>query len=305
MTRTDPAAPNLGDAAPGAVPALFRGLFDDAAVFPPGSATLPDALEAHRRHTASWYADAVGPLVVGPGHLDLLTDLGNQGPPPRLTVAVPDGPAGLPAVLASSMPLHAVEVAVPTDLGVEGFLDALARALDAGAGPRPQVAVEVPRDERRGPLLGALAGTGHEAKFRTGGVRADLVPGDAELAAAILAAVTAGVAFKATAGLHHALRNIDPHTGARQHGFLHVLLATDAALHGADPAHVRGLLAGDDPHVPERVAALTGPRGAALRARFTSFGTCSISEPLDDLLGLGLLDEPDRSETPGSPGRTP
>jgi hypothetical protein len=43
----------------------------------------------------------------------------------------------------------------------------------------------------------------------------------------------------------------------------------------------------DPATVVPAIAALTGPRF------FTSFGTCSITEPLDDLIALGLI-RPDR-----------
>src|SRR3954467_12586812 len=46
------------------VPALFVGLVDDAAMFPPGSAEVPQALTAHRDYRRSWFAPMVGPLVV-------------------------------------------------------------------------------------------------------------------------------------------------------------------------------------------------------------------------------------------------
>jgi hypothetical protein len=46
------------------LPRLFAGLVDDAAVFPPGSASVPDAVSAHRRHRTAWYADLVGPLLL-------------------------------------------------------------------------------------------------------------------------------------------------------------------------------------------------------------------------------------------------
>ena len=49
-----------------------------------------------------------------------------------------------------------------------------------------------------------------------------------------VACLSAGVAFKATAGLHHAVRNTDPATGFEQHGFLNLLAAVDAAHRGAD-----------------------------------------------------------------------
>lgn len=44
--------------------ALFQSLFDDAAMFPPGNASVADAVAEHRRHKDEWYADMVGPLLV-------------------------------------------------------------------------------------------------------------------------------------------------------------------------------------------------------------------------------------------------
>lgn len=64
------------------------------------------------------------------------------------------------------------------------------------------------------------ASTRYQAKFRTGWMSAEQYPDDAGLASAIRAVVDAGVPFKATAGLHHAVRSIDPETGLEQHGVL-------------------------------------------------------------------------------------
>lgn len=260
------------------IPALFAGLCDDAAVFPPGLAPLPDAVTAHDVYAKTWYADLVGPLVLAAPALDALGDLlGARETPLPVAVTLPAGPAQLPGVLeaAAHLPvdLQALEVAVPAGMGPDEVLD----AVSAATAP---VYVEVPRDDRRVPLLKALAGTGHRAKFRTGGVRADLYPDEAELAASIRAAVEAGVPFKATAGLHHALRNTDPETGFEQHGFLNLLLAAAA------PGQAETLLAERDGAV---VAARVRELDADVRARFTSFGTCSISDPLTELAGLGLL----------------
>ena len=40
------------------------------------------------------------------------------------------------------------------------------------------------------------------------------------------------------------------------------------------------------------------------RRWFTSYGSCSITEPLDDLLGLGLLEAPTVSPDTGGTGGT-
>ncbi|MFC3453456.1 hypothetical protein [Amycolatopsis speibonae] len=272
----------------GRIPAIFAGLCDDAAVFPPGLAPLPDAVTAHDEHVSAWYAGLVGPLVVAATALDELADvLGDREVPLPVAVTLPGGPARLGGVLeavaALPVKLDALEIAVPDGMGPDELLAAL-------SGATAPVYVEIPRDDRRVPLLTALSGTGHRAKFRTGGVRADLYPGEAELAAAVRAAVGAGVPFKATAGLHHALRNTDPVTGFEQHGFLNLMLATDAVLTGDDAEAV--LAERDGAVLAERLRALDPDRTAAVRAGFTSFGTCSITDPLTELAGLGLLEAP-------------
>ncbi|MFD8497194.1 hypothetical protein [Amycolatopsis sp. NPDC059657] len=261
------------------IPAVFAGLCDDAAVFPPGLAPLPDAIAAHDMYRKAWYTDLVGPLVLAAPSLGGLGELltPRESPLP-IAVTLPGGPAQLAGVLdnAKALPveLRALEIAVPDGMGPDEVLE----AVTAATAP---VYLEIPRDHRRFPLLRALAGTGHRAKFRTGGVRADLYPDEAELAAAIRAAVDAGVPFKATAGLHHAVRNTDPETGFEQHGFLNLLLAA------GDPARAEELLAERDGDV---VAARVSELDPGLvRARFTSFGTCSVNDPLTELAGLGLL----------------
>lgn len=274
------------------IPALFAGLCDDAAVFPPGLAPLPDAVAAHDEYVSSWYAGLVGPLVVAATALDELAEvLAERDGPLPIAVTLPGGPGRLDGVLKAvgdlPVELEALEIAVPDGMGPNEVV----AALSAATAP---VFVEIPRDERRVPLLDALAGTGHRAKFRTGGVRADLYPDEAELAAAVRAAVGARVPFKATAGLHHALRNTDPATGFEQHGFLNLLLATDAVLHAdGDPEAL--LAERDGAVVAARLTGLSADRVAAVRAGFTSFGTCSITDPLSELAGLGLL-EPPRGE---------
>ncbi|WP_409493012.1 hypothetical protein [Amycolatopsis sp. cmx-11-12] len=273
----------------GRIPALFAGLCDDAAVFPPGLAPLPDAVVAHDEYVSAWYADLVGPLVVAATALgDLDGVLAGRDVPLPVAVTLPGGPAQLAGVLkaVATLPvkLDALEIAVPDGMGPDALLAAI-------SGATAPVYVEIPRDDRRVPLLTALSGTGHRAKFRTGGVRAELYPDEAELAAAVRTAVEAGVPFKATAGLHHALRNTDPETGFEQHGFLNLLLATDAVLRAdGDPEAL--LAERDGAVVAARLRALDADRVATARAGFTSFGTCSITDPLTELAGLGLLETP-------------
>jgi hypothetical protein len=68
------------------------------------------------------------------------------------------------------------------------------------------------------------------------------------------------------------------------------LLATDAALCGAAPAEVTRVLAERDPEaVAGAVTELGAGRTEAARALFRSFGTCSIPDPLTELIELDLI----------------
>jgi hypothetical protein len=265
---------------------LFDRLLDDAAVFPPGNLPLADAVPAHGRHTRAPYADVVGAFVLAAKDLGALGAIAEPLPagslPLSLTAPLPEvAPALQQAAAIPAVRLVGLEVTVPEGVAVEQVVPALA-TVPAEA----EVFVEIPRDARREPLLAALSGTRLLAKFRTGGVRADLYPDEEELAESVAAAVRAGVPFKATAGLHHAVRNTDPATGFEQHGFLNLLAAADAAGRGAGPDELVALLAERD---PERVADGVRLLGPEVRETFRSFGTCSINEPVGELVALDLL----------------
>jgi len=171
----------------------------------------------------------------------------------------------------------------------EEAVAALDEALPGGV----PAAVEVPRTAARDEVLDVLAGTRYRAKLRTGGLRAELFPSPAELAALLHACVRRGIAVKCTAGLHHAVRHTDPSTGFEHHGFLGILAACGAFGDGATADDAAAWLRETDPAV--LVGAVRGwsaERSARARSLFTSFGTCSVLEPIDDLVALGLLAAP-------------
>lgn len=261
------------------IPALLRGLVDDAAVFPPGNAELADAVSAHRTHRAAWYADLVGPLLVRaseagavPGDLEIGL-IGDTGLP------------GLDAALAGPAPVRQVEI--PVAKRGEDPLPGL-RLLLGWAKDRPfDVYAEIPLAWGCLAALDELAGVaGVRPKFRTGGLAAELFPSVQELATVIVACAERGLRFKLTAGLHHAVRHTDRTTGFTHHGFLNILVASAVAAHGREVTAVAELLAETD---PESLAAHARPRLDRERPLWIGFGSCSIAEPLDELTGLGLL----------------
>lgn len=296
------------------VPDHLHGLVDDAAVFPPGNAPLEEALRAHLEHRTSSYADLVGPLVAGDRHLAELDRIDSAtvqsitpiptDDPLRVSVVVSGGAGALePAVRwaeAGTLSLAGLEVAVRDSATGEAahnarrittMVDQLRSAGELG--DDVPVHVEMPRLYGSPPTpdwfgaLDEIAAAELRLKLRTGGLDADAFPSPHELAGCIEAALDREMAFKCTAGLHHAVRHWDPQTGFDHHGFLNVLLATKALFDGASVDDAAGLLAERDADV--LVERATDDTVASARRWFTSFGSCSVVEPLEDLQKLGLV----------------
>ncbi|MBB2893566.1 hypothetical protein [Flexivirga oryzae] len=273
---------------------IFDRLLDDAAVFPPGNLPLAEAVPAHGRHEHAPYAGVVGAFVLAARDLDALAACTASLPPGSLPLSMTVPLAGVGAALARAAAIPAVRlVGLEVALGGGDAASAVVGAL-SGVPDDLEVYVELPRDARRDAVAAVLSGTRLRAKLRTGGVRAELYPDEAELAETIASVTRNGLSFKATAGLHHALRNTDPDTGFEQHGFLNVLLAADAAHREASVDEIAGLLAQRDPAV---VASGIQELGPGVRQTFRSFGTCSVADPVDELVDLGLLPESHRTRT--------
>jgi hypothetical protein len=280
---------------PEPLPPAWSGLVDDAATFPPGDVPLPDALDAFGNRHDEWYADLVGSFVVTDTQL------------PEVPVEVPvsvvaTGGAGAVAGVAALAArrghrLTGIEVAVRDLDDVAGNVRRIVAAVDAaradGLPDETAIYVELPQAESTASWLAAadvVAEAEAHLKFRTGGVEAHLFPDAPTVAAWIDAALDRETSFKCTAGLHHALRHRDHDTGFEHHGFLNVLLATRRAFDGGTVAEVAEVL--DDRYTNDLVALARTSDLAGARRWFTSFGSCSVTDPLDDLLGLGLLEAP-------------
>lgn len=279
--------------------ALFTALVDDAAVFPPGDAPLPEALTAHVAHRRAGYAGLVGPLLVPVGALARLADLARReeglGPVRVGAVARPgtshaDVLGGLRAVDGSrDQVLDVVGVEVPAGLDRSGLLDGGSR-----------ITVEVARGADQARDLDVIAtdrAAGHavQAKFRTGPTPTWPWPDEGELAVFLRAAVDRGLPFKLTGGLHHVVRGEHrPAPGVAvepQHGLLNVLTAVHRAQQGDDTAALSALLAERGPRaLLDRVLALTPADAEALRVAFTAYGCCCVTDPITELAGLGLLE---------------
>ena len=207
-------------------------------------------------------------------------------------VTVPGGHAGVAAAVDAVLAEPALRLAGVEVAAEPGGAGETAQALRAVVPEGVEGFVEVSRKGDVPADLESLVGAGHSAKFRTGGLVPEAHPGETELAEFLSAAVELGLPFKCTAGLHHAVRHTT-REGFEQHGFLNVLLATGVLLGGGSAADAALALAERDGEtVAGLVAKLTDEEAAHVRRRFRSFGTCSVTDPLEDLVVLGALPAP-------------
>jgi hypothetical protein len=235
--------------------ALLGGLIDHAPTFPPARLPMAEALAEDRRARAGAEAWLLGRFVWPASWLPELVDYDRV----PLSVVL-DGP--LPAIGR----VEAVETRWPELPTFDG-----------------EVFVEVPLDDGLEQNLERVQAAKALAKVRCGGER---TPTSAELARFVRACSDIGLPFKASAGLHHAVRSGDAH------GFINLLAAAlfperaEEALDEEDPAAFavdgeRFAWAG----LEADAAAITRMR----RERFRSFGSCSFAEPIDELRALAIL----------------
>lgn len=278
------------------LPPAWRGLVDDAAIFPPGDAPLADAAAAHQARRADPHADLVGTFVVRDLDLPAL-----EGSPLALSVVVTGGAGqiGGMATLAHKrkITVAGLEIALRDLDDLVGNARRVAAAVDAARAEGTlddeiPVYVELPHVGSTSAWLAAadeVAAREFRLKFRTGGLDAAGYPAAHALARWIDAALDRETPFKCTAGLHRAVRHTGE-DGFEHHGFLNVLAATRVAFDGAALDDVADLLEQREPAVVVETARDLDLAGA--RRWFTSFGSCSVREPLDDLLAYGLLEAP-------------
>jgi hypothetical protein len=239
---------------------VLERLIDHAALFPPASMSLDVALEEDRAARESEAAELINRFVVPAAKL---AELPAAGTPLSVVLSSAED-----AALVTGEAVQAVELALAAPRPDPADLLAAYRALEPlgveiyfelvfGDGWRDDVPA----------AIGAIAAVGARVKLRCGGA---YTPSSAQVALVIAACRDAGVPFKCTAGLHHAMRK------GEEHGFLNILAATTAR-----NARLQEVLEEEDPEALDL--------DAVDRSLFRSFGSCSWREPVDDLEELGLL----------------
>jgi hypothetical protein len=293
-----------------AVRAAFAALIDYAGLYPPAQLPMADSVAEYIAAAAGSHAWMLGRFIVPVSRLDELLKM-VKGEPPALSVIVDAGldpRTWLPNVQSALAQIAHVR-ATETRVRVEALEIALAplqtnrETYDAAIGQFAAAAgkaalrdvpafVELPRDSRREALLPgamyALARHRLGGKVRCGGVTAQATPQPIEIAAFIAHATEENVAYKATAGLHHPIRRFNEEAGFVMHGFLNVLVASLRARRGANVEQLEAVIANGKP-TGLQLDEDAGEIEAMRRESFIAYGSCSFSEPIEDLQNLGLI----------------
>ncbi|MBX3355018.1 MAG: hypothetical protein KF724_04900 [Phycisphaeraceae bacterium] len=298
--------------------ALMSEVLDYAGLFPPAKLDMPTTVRNYAELRTAPDRWMLGRLIVPVARLtefeesarSLLPQVVEGGPDDAWlisAIAVPVEDPNLErdlAIIAAFNERHgspgtgaacidAIELRAETAEGLERALDLMPDDLF------PWFELPVARDVRG--LVAALADMEAGAKIRTGGTEAATHPAVDAVAAFLEACRAARVPFKATAGLHHAVRQFVPAVATRQFGFLNVMLGAALLWHGrVTGSTLREILSDEQAShfaLDDRGArwcdhAITTEEIEIARGRFVrSFGSCSFDEPLQELRTLHLLSE--------------
>jgi hypothetical protein len=292
------------------VRAAFAALIDYAGLFPPAKLPMAQARAEYESARARPQAWMLGRFIV-PATLLAGSDDASDAPLSVITDGTVDLLERLAAMRHAGSRIEALEIPIAnsisplrTVLSADEILDATgeleADITTVGLRDVP-VYVEIPRAGPWWPMLpavmNALARMQLRAKLRCGGLTADAFPTVDDVADFIAAAAHDGVPFKATAGLHHPVRHVDSATGFTMHGFLNILAAAALAPR-LDRETLARVVAEEDATTfafDDTSFAWRDQRieldaiSLARREAFVSYGSCSFSEPIEDLTALGIL----------------
>jgi hypothetical protein len=288
---------------------LLRDLIDYAGLFPPASLGMASTVGNYDSYLRSEWNWILGRLIVPVARLEEfeeafagLTSPAHDADFANWRLSVLLG-SDVVADVARISEFNARDVAVIESVEVK----------IAGAGEIRQFSEVIPSMlttyfevplSSLGECIAAIADCGQRAKIRTGGETAEKFPAPESVIEFVRLCSAAGVAFKATAGLHHPLRSVHRFTyqpespSGMMHGFLNLFLAAAFLRAGMDARLAVQLLEEqstsafdiDSDGVGWREHRLSRSEIAAARQGLAiSFGSCSFTEPVDDLRVLHLV----------------
>lgn len=290
---------------------FLTGLIDYAGLFPPAELNMESAVRNYGSYRSGDHAWALGRFIAPIARLeeferiaqDFLPCASGAGPWQVSLLCGPNLESDVRSVLDFNL-RHSKSA----DIVIDTLEINIREAEEIGPARElvPEgiaVYFEVPVATDPRDKIAEIGITGGRAKVRTGGTRSELVPATTDLVRFIKTCADTDVPFKATAGLHHAVRSVQEFTYDRDsasgimHGFLNLFVA--ALFIRAGLSCERASLLMEEQCRLEFRFELEGIswrnhqiRNEQLREgrNFAiAFGSCSFQEPIDDLKTLGLL----------------
>jgi hypothetical protein len=280
-----------------AIQIALQGLIDYAGLYPPAALDMSAAVRDYLDYRTGAHAAMLGRFIVDIARVAELRAAGGSSTSQiPLSLIAPDTLETARLNELRDLKIESLEIKSSAPAGIDGLSSRVPSSLECY--------FELPLASVPVTAIEALARAGACAKLRMGGVVANNFP-TAQSVIEILSALSrARVPFKATAGLHHPIRSCHRLTYAADsptstmHGFINLLCAAAVIHFGGDAAHAEAVLQEENPHAfrmaPESIGWRTLEWSAdqlrEVRTRsFLSFGSCSFTEPIQDLEALGWL----------------
>jgi hypothetical protein len=279
-----------------AIEAALSGLIDYAGLYPPAAMEMRTAVRNYLSYRAGENAWMLGRFIVDLARIEGLREAAGAIPAKLRLSVTSASDADFNAIAkhrAAGLCIEAVEIKCNAPLRIARICEQLPNDVEC--------CFEIPIAQGCSSTLDAIAATGARAKLRMGGVVAEAFPSPRKVAERIYLLADRGVAFKATAGLHHPVRSQHRFTyeadspSGMMHGFINVLCAAAAVRFGAAIRDAERILEEEDAAAFEFADEAIGVHGfrwtadqlREVRQFFTGFGSCSFTEPIRDLEALG------------------
>lgn len=287
--------------------AFFSGIIDYAGLFPPAAQDMSSAVRDYALHSSGPDRDLMGRFVVPVSRLDEFAALsapliGRDAKKWKVSVIAAEHPDLTRAAVEKFNSTYAAVECDSIEMPVASY-DDIAQAASAFTDDI-ELFLEVSPHSDPIPLLREIAQTRASAKLRTGGVLERAIPSSDQVLRFLEVCIEEGVPFKATAGLHHAIRGRYPLTyehssaTAMMFGYLNVFLGAAFAAAGSSESAVLGILEEtnaaafrvDDRGVWWRDHVVVHEQLAVVRQTVAlSFGSCSFTEPVAEARTLNLI----------------
>jgi hypothetical protein len=281
-----------------ALETLLAGLIDYAGLYPPAGLDMREAVRNYLGYRTGKHAFALGRFIVDLARLEELREAG-AGSLSQIRLSVIANATATPPEIESipyiGLAIESFEIKCTEPLSVCRINERLPLRMERY--------FEIPIQPGCSGAADAIASIGARAKLRMGGIVPEAFPPPGDVVDWLQLAADRRIAFKATAGLHHPIRSRHRLTYAPEspcatmHGFINFFCAA-AFIHSGAAEYAIAVLEEEDSGsfrissdaVAWRAHQWTTDQVRTIRKEFfTSYGSCSFVEPLQDLEELGWL----------------